>query len=228
MALRPRSGRAPVLRGLFEFAATNKEGGLIRDAYELEIELPESFPDEVPAVREIGRRIPRDGKYHINLTEDSLCLGSPLALRLSLSKEPSINSFTANCIVPYLYAVSHKLANGGPFIFGELDHGEKGELDDYVHIFGLKTHAEALDTLHMLGLKKRVANKWPCPCGCSLRLGVCKFNAIIRPFRSVAKRSWYRGRYIELVPRPRKGPMSSARSRISCFSPKGITGVPPA
>ena len=218
MALRPRSGKSPVLRGLFQFSATHEQGGLICDAYELEIEIPESFPEETPVVREIGHRIPRDGNFHINLREESLCLGSPLALRLHLFREPSLNSFASNCIVPYLYAVSHKLSNGGPFIFGELDHGEKGELDDYLRIFGLKTHSEALRTLHMLGLKKRIANKRPCPCGCSRRLGVCKFNSVIRPFRLVAKRSWYRGRCIELTPRPKKALRPSARTRVSNFA----------
>lgn len=195
MGLRPRKGKPPVLCGRFEFAAEHPSGITIRDAFELEIEIPDGFPNEVPTVREAGSRIPRNGLFHINSGDDTLCLGSPLSLLLALASEPSIDGFATRCIIPYLFTVSHKLSHGGPFLFGELDHGSAGELDDYVNLFGLKTRGQAIETLEVLGLKKRLANKRPCPCGCGVRLGRCKFNLVIRRFRDLASRSWYRARF---------------------------------
>ena len=94
--------------------------------------------------------------------------------------------------MPYLFAMSHKLQSGGPFAFDELQHGTKGILIDYADLFGLKTPEQARYALALLGMKKRRANKQPCPCDCGKRLGQCKFNARLRQFRQIASRGWFR------------------------------------
>lgn len=94
-------------------------------------------------------------------------------------------------MVPYLFAVSNKIQSGGEFVFGELPHGKKGIIDDYLDLFGLKSHEQVLNTIILLGMKKRLANKKPCPCGCGKRLGVCSFNYKINQFRKMAPRSWF-------------------------------------
>lgn len=100
--------------------------------------------------------------------------------------------FADRCLVPYLFAQSRKLSDGGSFAFGELAHGLPGMLDDYVAMFGVKDIRQAVETLRLLGMKKRLANKQPCPCGCRNKLGRCRFNTKIREFRAIASRSWFR------------------------------------
>ena len=145
----------------------------------------------MPAVTETGARIPRDGHHHVN-PDGTLCLGSPLRLLLKLSKTPTLPGFVEGCVVPYFYAMSHKLLFGGPFVFNELDHGAPGALNDYMDLFGLKQPQQARAAWLLLAMKERQANKHPCPCGCGKRVGRCRFNDRLRGFRQLASRSWFK------------------------------------
>lgn len=193
MMFRPRAGKPPVLRGRFSFIAQHRDAGDIQDSFELEIEIPNAFPAEVPKVTELGGRIPREADYHVNPSDGTLCLGSPLRLRKLLAEEPTLTGFAAKCLVPYLFAQSQKLAGGSGYAFGELAHGLRGMLDDYVALFGVKEFGQAVEALRLLGMKKRRANKLPCPCGCRQRLGRCRFNVRLAQFRKVATRAWFHG-----------------------------------
>jgi len=198
MAIRPRPGKMPLLKGRFAFVARHPDIGELNDAFDLEIDVPVNFPRELPKVTETGNRIPRTRFYHVNQHDHSLCLGSPLRLRFLLAEKPSLLGFAEKCLVPYLAGISHKLSTGKPLPFGELEHGAPGALADYQLLFGLKTPEQALATLQLLGKKKRIANKLPCPCGCRLRLGRCVFRDRLRHFRALANRPWYRVQYQEM------------------------------
>lgn len=186
-----------VVKGVFSFSAKAVGGETITDSYELEFVVPAVFPKAIPKVSELGQKIPRDGEHHIN-PDDTLCLGSPLRLLRKICANPTLVGFAGSCLVPYLYAISEKLQNGGNFAFGELAHGEEGILDDYVDLFGLEKRAQVLQTLNLLGMKRRIANKKPCPCGCGKRLGKCPFHTKLNVFRTVAGRSWFRAQLMEL------------------------------
>jgi hypothetical protein len=191
MAIRPSAGQNLRLKGQFVFAAHHAKQGGIQDSFALEIIVPKEFPRDLPKVTETGGKIPRNGDYHVN-PDGSLCLGSPLGLLVKTSKAPSLSGFANNCLVPYLFAISRKLQTGGPLPFGELAHGAKGLFADYAHLFRLKTSKQVSYALTLLGMKKRRANKLPCPCGCGIRLGRCKFNFRLREFRCLASRTWFR------------------------------------
>ena len=192
MAIRPSMGDGLRLIGRFEFVAQHIKEGEIQDAFTLEIIVPNGFPKALPSVTETGGKIPRIGEFHVNQTDWTLCLGSPLSLLLKLSKKPTLDGFAENCIVPYLFAISRKLKSGGALPFGELAHGQAGILTDYAHLFGLKHVDKVKLVLELLGMKKRRANKFQCPCGCRRRLGRCQFNLRLREFRNLASRSWFR------------------------------------
>ena len=126
MARRPGPGGAMHISGRFAFVAEHAAAGIIADAFDLRIVIPTEFPAGVPSVTEVGGRIPRNGEYHVNSTDHTLCLGSPIGLLLKIARSPSLLGFAESCLVPYLYAVSHKLVHGGAFLFGELAHGASG------------------------------------------------------------------------------------------------------
>ncbi len=281
------------LRGKFSFKATFSGYEEIEDTYKLEITVPEKFPRELPVVKEIGEKIPRDENksFHVN-SDDTLCLASPHRLLEKIYKSPNLSSFTDKCLIPYLYAVSYKLKHGGNFIFGELSHGYSGIIDDCSDLFGLTSHLqvkkcainlmclrdknkkinkhkpridiklnngkakyrlinkdgnctpdwtkltldnkilatiinvlktkkgiinarteqslakyikiiiEGIETdqkrtqttqaILMLGVRKRIANKRPCPCGCNNRLGACSLHHKLNDFRKMAPASWFK------------------------------------
>lgn len=198
MAIRPSTGKSLRLKGSFEFFAHHATEGEIQDSFALEIIVPSAFPKALPSVTETGGKIPRTGEYHVNRTDNTLCLGSPLSLLLKLSKNPRVHGFAENCLIPYLFAISRKLKIGGSLPFGELSHGPEGILTDYAHLFGLKHFENVRYALELLGTKKRRANKLPCPCGCRSRLGRCKFNLRLRELRTLASRSWFRNERLGL------------------------------
>jgi hypothetical protein len=191
MALRPSADEHLRLKGRFVFLAHHAKEGEISDSFALQIDVPKAFPKDLPKVIETDGRIPRTGDFHI-YSDGTLCLGSPISVLLKLSKSPTLFGFAENCLVPYLFAISRKLKSGGPLPFGELDHGSKGMLADYAQLFKLKLPEQARYAIQLLGMKKRCANKLPCPCGCSTRLGRCKFNARLQEFRALASRKWFR------------------------------------
>ena len=205
MSIRPSSGGDLRLKGSFEFNAHHAKEGSIQDSFALEIIVPSGFPKELPRVTETGGRIPRTGEYHVNPTDNTLCLGSPLSLLFKLSQKPTLEGFAENCLVSYLFAISRKLNTGGPLPFGELAHGRKGIQDDYAALFELRQPENVGRVLALLGMKKRRANKHPCPCGCRHRLGVCRFNLRLRIFRTLASKSWFRKEYQFFDERSRSG-----------------------
>lgn len=194
----PSGAGETTLKGQFCFTAEKEGFPPIEDYYQLEIAIPATFPRTVPSVKEIGDKIPRDGEHHLNPGDDTLCLGSPLRLQLSLGKDVSITSFVNQCLVPYLYAISHKL-QFGELPWGELDHGKPGIIQDYMELFGVTGQEGVISTLNILGKRKRVANKKPCPCGCGQRLGKCDFRWKIIPFRKNISRKWFQRHTLQSV-----------------------------
>ncbi len=192
MAIRPtQEGSALTLSGIFDFAAEDDENNEITDSYRLQILVPPSFPRALPEVKETEDKIPRTGDYHIN-ANGTLCLGSRLRLLYQISSKPTLIGFAESCLTPYLYAISYKLKFGGDLLFSELPHGTQGELLDYVNLFGLDKPEQAKAAISLLTMKKRHANKFPCPCGCGRRLGKCSFNDKLRSYRDLADRSWFK------------------------------------
>lgn len=197
MAIKPSRDEGLVLKGTFKFCATPPNRPEICDSYELEIFVPTSFPRAIPTVKELSRKIPRDGKHHVN-ADDTLCLGSPLRLLKKIAEHPNLQGFAEKCLVPFLYAASNKLHNGGEFVFSELAHGEAGIVADYMELLGLRTKAEVISALKLLGMKRRIANKLPCPCACERRLGSCPFHNNLNQLRNSAPRSWFNSHHRNL------------------------------
>jgi hypothetical protein len=198
MRVRPSPAGMIRLEGEFDFRADHEDGPVIVDTYHLRIDVPHQFPDELPRTLEIEGRIPRDADHHV-FSNGSLCLGSPLRLHLIAREARDLTSFVRRCIVPYLYAASYREQTGSPYPFGELAHGAAGLLDDYALLLGLHAPRQALAALALLGTKRRLANKRPCPCGCGRRLGVCRFNETVRSLRSEFGRIRFKGLYVQVL-----------------------------
>lgn len=178
------------LCGVLTFTAQSRGLERIEDTYELEISVPLAFPAELPAVRETAGRIPRDFHTH---SDGQLCLGSPTRQRLALVNSPTLPTFVSKCIVPYLYGFSFREKHG-TMPFGERAYGLSGVRRDFAHLFGVKTEAAAIEMVRLASLKKRIANKCPCPCGSKSRLGKCH-NRKVNECRKLLGRPWFRGQY---------------------------------
>lgn len=194
-SVRPSPTGAVVLAGHLDFMAVHEEIGQISDSFHIEICVPNLFPLVPPNVRELAGRIPKT--FH-KLDDGSLCLGSPFRIRSVLGKAKTLKEFVEQCLVPYVAGYTY-FEKTGRMPFGELDHGPKGLLDDFRKATGARSDSECIQFLHLLGLKKRIANKKPCPCKSGVRLGRCHGPALNK-LRSRASRSWFRASGASLIP----------------------------
>jgi hypothetical protein len=196
MALKPSIEGWTVISGPFSFSAKMGGGSSIKGTFDIEMSVPDGFPKTPPTVIETSRRIPRDGNFHVN-EDGSLCLGSELTIRLHLSRSPTLVGFVRTCLVPYLYAVSYAIEHGR-FPWDELAHGTAGMLSDYRGLFRVSSDDQVLAALELLSMKRSVANKKPCACGCGQRLGRCKSRFRFERLRGLGSRKWYRGHLNQL------------------------------
>lgn len=178
------------LRGEVEFDAEASGYHRISDSFEIELSVPDDFPDELPSARDLTGRVPKS--FHTHPDDGTLCLGSPTRQRLALVGNPTLLTFMTKCVVPYLYGFAHKEKHG-TLPFGELDHGNAGLLADFAALFGV-TPTNAAEMVRLASLKRRIANKYRCPCGSGSRLGRCH-NRRVNRLRSELGRHWFRAEY---------------------------------
>lgn len=197
MSLAPSGPGEIVFSGDFEFVARYLDGVELTDKYQIKISVPIGFPQEIPKVWDLGKKIPDDGKHHLNPNK-TLCLGSPLHVLKKVRQNPTVVGFAEDCIVPFLYAVSRKIRDGGDFVMGELEHGEPGVIEDYKRLFGVDDRDQVLGIIEALTLKKRIANKKPCPCRCGVRLGRCPTHYLVNRYRQFAPRAWFKRHFKNL------------------------------
>jgi hypothetical protein len=96
--------------------------------------------------------------------------------------------FVERCLVPYLYGYSY-FERYSNLPFGELSHGGEGVLQDLAELFGVHKDMVA-GFVRVAAMKKSVANKRPCPCGSTRRVGKCHHNGINR-LRERLGRHWF-------------------------------------
>jgi hypothetical protein len=156
------------IAGTLAFRAEGRTTEPIEDSYEVSIEVPADFPERMALAWETGGRIP--ATYH-KLDNGALCVGSRVRLRLQMGGSSSVLRFVERCLIPYLYGYSH-FAKTGKMPFGELYHGELGSLQELASLLGLEI-GPAIPYCMLATMKRRRANKRPCPCGSGRRLGRC-------------------------------------------------------
>jgi hypothetical protein len=159
----------------------------IEDSYRIRVVIPGPFPNVRPQVFETAGRIAEG--YHA-MADNSFCLGSPIRIRQQLNAQPTLIGAVDRLIVPYLYNHSYQ-ERTGQFPVGELVHGVPGLVEDYEDLFQLNGLQQCIEALDLLGSKKRIANKRPCPCGSGRRLGKCH-NSVLNPLRKLAPRNFYK------------------------------------
>lgn len=188
LRLAPSPGDSIRIVGRLRFTASAHGFETIEDNYELAMSVPAAFPGKVPLVWETGGRIPFD--WHRN-PDKTLCLGSPTAVMLITVKSETIDRFVEALVVPYLYQRSY-FERYQVFPFGELGHGLKGVLQDFMDRFGVSDESASEAMVFRASLRRRVANKRPCPCGSGETLGRCQHHWKVNELRRTLGRPWFR------------------------------------
>lgn len=199
MRLIPTNQRQFILQGDFIFKCTCEGENVIEGKYNLSIFVPFNFPKNIPVVEELENKIPRDGEHHVNY-DGTLCLGTPFTLSNILYKKPTFENYIENCLIPFFYAIGYEEIQGTKFLFGETPHARNGILYDYAQSLDFTDINEQniIYSIHLLSLKKRVANRKFCPCGCNKILRKCNFRFKLNQYRHIP-RSWYSKEYKILI-----------------------------
>lgn len=187
LSLAPRVSAQVVVAGDFRCFASGPNDVVIDEIYSIELRIPSTFPRDVPQVFERGGRISES--FH-HLENGELCLGSPTAVRAAINGAPTIRAFLANLVTPYLYGHAFH-GRYGVMPFGELPHGAQGLEEHLLHFFRMPADTRVLLLLQLTGLRRREANKRPCPCGAARRLGRCH-NTQVNAARRLLGRTWFR------------------------------------
>lgn len=144
-------------------------GGLvIEDSYEIDIVIPDNYPELPPTVNETDNAIPND--FHRFPSSGNLCLGAPVEIRRRFAEHKTLIAFINDQVIPYLFSFSC-VRDHGRLPFGDLKHGSIGLLDYYIDFFGT-------DIVPTLKLLKCLADNFapplgPCPCASGQQLKDC-------------------------------------------------------
>lgn len=182
------------VRGVLDFRAKARQGEEISDSYIVELRIRSGFPTDLPDVWETGGRVAAD--YH-TLEDGQLCLGAPTEIRRRLKSNPTLLGFINKIVVPYLYGHAY-FNKHAEMPFGQLDHGVDGLRQQLAAMFGSHGGDGPEEFLRLTGMKKRDANKQPCPCGSGRRLGRCHNRSVNRQ-RCRIGRLWFRAEYVRVT-----------------------------
>lgn len=133
----------------------------------IELILSSMYPETPPVVRETTGLTK---EFHTN-TDGTLCLGSPLAVRATYMRHPTLVGFVEGSVIPFFFAFNY-LANYGELPFGELSHGGKGLLEYYQELFDISSGEHVLGLLRILA-ESDYRGHLPCPCGSHAALRQC-------------------------------------------------------
>jgi hypothetical protein len=193
LRLEPTADGTVVVSGVLRFHVQGPTHDPIDDAYQIRMRLPPAFPDDLPLAWETGGRIPQS--FHRN-PDGSLCLGADIEQRMVLQSAPTLPRFIDRFVIPYLFGRSF-FEKHGTMPFDELSHGDEGIQEHIASLFHSSCNKNVVEFLRLAGLKKRIANKYPCPCGSGRRLGRCHHRRVNR-LRGLMGGVWFRTEFERL------------------------------
>ena len=165
----PTTGPETILCGPLPFEAAPDGLAPITASFEIEMLIPEEYPEILPGVKETGGNIASE--YEHVFAGGTLCLAVPIEMRRVFHRQPSLLGFVNNLVIPYFYGYCHWKEHG-EHPFGEHKHGGEGVLEYYTDRLQLRDEDTAMAFvcfLHEHGYR----GHHDCPCGSGRRLRKC-------------------------------------------------------
>lgn len=144
----------------------NVKGEEIKEDYEINTIISPKYPRILPATYEVGEKL--DKSFHIN-PDDTLCLGTPLEMKINFAEQPNLLGYFENLVIPFF--LTAKLASMGRQVEQHV-HGGVGILKFYCQLFGITDMFKAKSFLRLLA-KGKCSRKKQCPCNSGRRLKNC-------------------------------------------------------
>lgn len=176
------TGKYPELRAVLENGTIFVRGsfpvihnGELLDRFQIEVLLPNSFPNSVPALRETAGRIPHRPDRHVNAGGEA-CPIVPEEWLLQPAEQRTLLGFLDGPVRNFF--VGQALVEQGlPWPAGERLHGRTGLIQAYGEILGI-SDTEAIPRYLDCLSHQRIKGHWDCPCGGGKKLRHCHLNEI--------------------------------------------------
>lgn len=170
-----RDGKMYLSGTLFFRGVYNNE--VIEDCYEVDIQFPNDYPDDLPIVWEVGGKIAKG--YH-HFSDETLCLGTLIEINKIFHAAPNINNFIESLLIPYLYRHSYlKKFKKAPF--ADSAHGVLGIVQWHQTYFELDDPRKILQLLSII-IEGKYRGHLRCPCGSKKKLRKCHGPKLIQLF----------------------------------------------
>ncbi len=160
---------AVVVFGPLPFEASAEGLETIEDTFEIDLIVPDAYPEALPWVRETSGRI-RDDYGHVE-PDGKLCLAVPIEERLVFRRDPCLCGFVTGLLIPYCYGYCF-WERHGVHPFGEREHGHAGIVRFYMDKFHLDDEIQALEVVFHL-FQHGYRGHHNCPCGSGAKLRTC-------------------------------------------------------
>ena len=169
-----RAENATILSGPLPFEASANGHSTIAECFEIELTIPDDYPENLPRVRETGGKI--DSDYdHLN-GDGTLCLGIPIEKHRIFWQQPSLLGFVNRLLIPYFFGYCH-YKKYGTHPFGEAEHGAVGIVQHYMDTLELADECTALAVIVFL-VEHGYRGHHPCPCGSGKKVRKCHGQAL--------------------------------------------------
>lgn len=142
--------------------------------FELEIIVSNDFPNTLPVVREITKKI--DRKYPHLYSNGQFCLASNIELKIYFSNNRDIGTFIDDYVITYLYTYRY-YEEYGVYPYGERSHGMMGDLEYLKELFRVDEWNKVLEIMIFIS-KSNYRGHLLCPCQSGEKLRNCHGETI--------------------------------------------------
>ena len=112
---------------------------IMEAAPRLKLVMDNNYPHILPKVFDINDTILYDHKFQ----DKSLCLATPIDIRLRLLSSKNISDYIEGFLIPYFISYKYWEQSGQKFdIYGDRSHGKKGIIESLADFFNLEGNDE--------------------------------------------------------------------------------------
>jgi hypothetical protein len=148
------------------------------DRYLIEIEFPPHYPKGVPAVYEIGGRIPRTVDRHVYPINGMACLNLPVQISQVFPQGMNLLDFLKGPVQSY-FVSQCQCEITGKWPTEQWGHGDDGYFEYYSGVLGISDRT-VVQRFRELIRQKEIKGHQDCPCGSGKRLRDCHGNKVRR------------------------------------------------
>jgi len=156
-----------------ELDLLDRECGIIWDTYSIQIQVPYSFPYDLPKLYLLSKNIPWSYDRHIGIN-GGCCIAPSIEQRLILSRQYSILDFIEKLVIPF-FASQKMFSLGLGWANGEYEHFTLGLIEYYKQKIECYNMEQVIIALKVLCGKSKYKRNEKCFCNSGKKYKKCHY-----------------------------------------------------